>query len=486
MNINILAVIMSSIVLLSCSSLPEQKNNAGVKKIAKTQPNILFIMADDLGKEWVSLYGGTDVGMPNLNALASEGVILDNAYVNPQCTPTRMSLLTGQYPFRNGWVNHWDAPRWGHGYYDWKLNPSLGQVMKAAGYATAVAGKWQVNDFRLTPDAMEKHGFSDYLMWTGYESGKPESAERYWQPYLHSSEGSRIYENAFGEDLFTDFLIDFIEQEKSQPWFVYYPMVLPHVPFTTTPDDKTAKTDEEKFHAMVRYVDKVLGRFTNSLERSGQLDNTIIIWIGDNGSDPQVTGMLGGRKIKGAKAKTIEAGINVPAVISAPGLTKGTRLNSLIDVTDFFPTFVELAGGELPGNFTFDGVSFASLLTGKAKDSNRQWIMAMGGQNRAKVSSKGVENEYIFRDRVIRDKRYKLYMNASPKLGFEKLVDLATDPEEKINLIESKDAEIQAVLKRLSAVAESFPQHDNDPKYRRREKNSWDVEVSVKSIEWKK
>jgi arylsulfatase A-like enzyme len=141
-------------------------------------------MFDDMGKEWVSAYGSESISTPAIDALASDGMRFDNVWSNPQCTPTRLSLLTGQYPFRNGWVNHWDTPRWGHGYFDWRKYPSLAGTLKQAGYATVAAGKWQVNDFRIEPEAMKKHGFDSYAMWTGWEEGVEASAERYWDPYI--------------------------------------------------------------------------------------------------------------------------------------------------------------------------------------------------------------------------------------------------------------------------------------------------------------
>ena len=157
---------------------------SSVKKLfsASEKPNIVFIMIDDLGKEWIKCYGGEGIETPNIDKLAAGGMQFSNIYSMPQCTPTRACLMTGQYPYRNGWVNHWDVPRWGVGYFDWKNNPSVGRIMQSAGYKTAAAGKWQINDFRINPDAMEKHGFDDFCMWTGYETGNKASGERYWDP----------------------------------------------------------------------------------------------------------------------------------------------------------------------------------------------------------------------------------------------------------------------------------------------------------------
>ena len=107
-------------------------------KAREASPNIVLILIDDLGKEWISCYGAEDISTPNIDGLSEDGLLFNNAYCMPQCTPTRVTLLTGQYPFRHGWVNHWDVPRWGGGaHFDETVNPSLGMEMKKAGYATS-------------------------------------------------------------------------------------------------------------------------------------------------------------------------------------------------------------------------------------------------------------------------------------------------------------------------------------------------------------
>jgi len=179
-----------------------------------TKPNILFIMVDDLGKEWVSCYGAEDIETPNIDALAAGGLKFNNAYSMPQCMPSRVTLLTGKYPWRNGYVNHWDVPRWGVGYFDWKKkeNTTFARLMKDQGYTTCAAGKWQINDFRIEPQAMAKHGFDDWAMWTGYEGQNPTSAKRYQDPYINTPDGSKTYAGEFGPDIYADRLIDFMGQ----------------------------------------------------------------------------------------------------------------------------------------------------------------------------------------------------------------------------------------------------------------------------------
>ena len=449
------------------------------------RPNILLILVDDLGKEWVSAYGAEDIKTPNIDRLAATGMKFENAYVMPQCTPTRLSFMTGQYPYRHGWVNHWDVPRWGGGCsYDWNRNPSLARVIKDAGYATAIAGKWQVNDFRVQPNAMVDIGFDEYCMWTGGEGGNPPSDERFWDPYIHTKDGSRLREGAYGPDMFTDFLLEFIENNQDGPFFAYFPMVLTHTPFVTTPDDLNASTNLEKHKAMVRYTDKILGRFMEKLEDLGIRDNTIIVWTTDNGTTGEITGTQNGRSVKGEKSNPVEPGLCVPFIVSAPGLVpEGITTDGLTDVTDLLPTFAELAGGELQSGYEYDGVSIADHILGKADDTPREWILGMGGKNEAKLTDDGVENRFVFRDRVLREKRFKLYV--STKREAVKLVDVIADPKEANNLIDSRDPEAQAALERLSAIIPMFPERDNDPIYDPLPPQPWDVPITAKNEVWK-
>lgn len=233
------------------------------------RPNILFIMADDLGKEWISGYGAEDIETPNIDALINSGIKFNNVYAMPQCTPTRLTLLTGQYPYEHGWVNHWDVPRWGGGaHFDEKLNPCYPLKLKEAGYETCIAGKWQIDDFRVEPDALTKIGFDHFCMWTGGEGGNPPSNERYQDPYIFSKDGSKTYEGEFGPDIFKDFLIDFIEQKRDAPFFAFFPMTLPHTPFVNTPVE-SAEDNLGKHKAMIRYVDLITGEIVSALDKGG-------------------------------------------------------------------------------------------------------------------------------------------------------------------------------------------------------------------------
>lgn len=473
-------------LVISCGLFAASAACIALENQGDERPNILFILADDMGKEWVSSYGAQGIKTPSIDKLAAEGMRFNNAWSHPQCTPSRVSLITGQYPFRNGWVNHWDSPRWGQAYLDSEQNQSMAKVMQSAGYATVAAGKWQVNDFRIEPDAMTRHGFDGYAMWTGYESGNPASAERYWDPYIHTKDGSRTYQGQFGEDVFSNFILDFIEQKKDQPWFAYYAMNLPHGPLTTTPLKAEIQSQIEKHKAMVEYADFILARMLRELESMGERENTIIVWTTDNGTARNIVGDLNGRTVRGGKTLTTENGINSPFIVNGPGIVpSGVVTDALVDFTDILPTFAELAETKVPSSYTLDGQSFSSLILGQSKDSKRDYILSMGGKNEAEVSEQGVENKYVYRDRVVRDKQYKLFVKASPERGYEKLVNLHNDVEEKINLLDSKDPKVIAAKNALIKVVEGLPEKDNDPKYRRKEKLDWDIPASVESQIWK-
>lgn len=469
---NFLAAVGTSVAGLALPRITE-----AAKK--QNRPNILFIMVDDLGKEWISCYGAEDIETPNIDALAKTGMRFDNAYSMPQCTPSRATLLTGQYPWRTGWFNHWDMPRWGVGYFDWKLreNLTLARILKTAGYATAAAGKWQINDFRVTTDAMKKHGFDDRCMWTGYETGNPPSAERYWDAYINTPKGSKTYTGKFGPDIYTDYLINFITEHKNQPMMLYFPMALTHSPLTATPSEPDVEKPIEKHKAMVHYTDRIVGRLCKALDELRIRDRTIIIFTTDNGSASGLTGTFKGRRMPGGKVKKTENGVCAPFIVNCPSLVPhGVVTDALTDFTDLLPTFAELGGAKVPKDLQIDGVSITPLLLGKAKDSGRQWIMALG-HGPAGLDEKGVRGQVDYAERVIRDRHYKVWVSEQRKIM--QLHDLQTDPFEQNNLIASTKSEHLAAIKKFQAVVGTIPDKDARPKYTPRKANPWDKTLSA-------
>lgn len=437
------------------------------------RPNIVFIMVDDLGKEWLSAYGAEGIKTPNIDKLAGQGMQFENAYCMPQCTPTRVTLLTGQYPFRHGWTNHWDVPRWGAGaHFDPTMNPSYPLVLREAGYKTAAAGKWQIDDFRVEPKAMHEAGFDQWCMWTGYETGVKASAKRYADPYLAINGTSKTIEGEYGPDVYSGFLIDFIREHKDEPFFVYFPMALTHGPFDPTPDHPEPRDKTHAFRAMVQYTDKLVGRIAGELDTLGIREKTYLIFTTDNGSPGFMNRRLG-HEVRGAKAKMVEAGTAIPFIVTGPGVKPGVVTDALIDFTDIAPTFAALAGTALAKKHTYDGRSFAPLLMGQADDSPRDWVMSMGGHP-AKLRDGRVVPKESYDERVLRDKRYKVWVDGKGEMT--KLFDMQEDPWEKRNLIDPAPNKIEhaQAFAKFQAVLKTFPKEDAVPAYKKNPPREWD------------
>lgn len=462
-------VLACAIAMAACSFASGLTATDGMRP-PTDKPNILFILVDDLGKEWLSAYGSEEIRTPHVDRLAAGGLLFHNAYSMPQCTPSRVTLLTGQYPWRNGWCNHWDVPRWGAGcHFDWRHNITFARPLKQAGYATAAAGKWQINDFRVTPDAMRKHGFDEWCMWTGYESQNPPSAERYWDPYLNTPEGSKTYSGKFGCDVFVDFLVDFMTRHRNEPMLLYFPMALTHGPLVATPDDPDASGPLARHQAMVRYADAALGRLVTALDQLGIRNNTIVIWTTDNGSD-RMSARVNGRTVKGGKAQLTESGVCAPFIVNCPGLVQAGETDALTDFTDLLPTFCDLAGASPPEGVVLDGRSFAGVILGQHPEGPREWIMALG-RGPAALDTEGVHPAQRLTDRVVRDKRYKLFVLDGQPARF---VDLQADPDEQTNLLDSTESRLVTARQKLEAVIANCPEEDARPRYTPTPPRPWD------------
>lgn len=382
---------------------------------AKAQrPNVLLIMADDLGYECLGCYGGTSYKTPNLDKLARGGIRFTNCFSTPKCSPSRVTIMTGRYTFRT-------TTTWGH------LPPdeiTFGHVLGQAGYATALAGKWQMVLLRKNPGHVARSGFEQNCCWAWHEG------PRYWNPMIWQNGRLRgDVADRYGPDVYCEFLIELIERNRDKPWLAYYPMALCHFPKRDEPKGPSGRW--ETFAEMVSAMDKQAGKLVAALDRLKLRRKTLILFTADNGSPTSVVSRLGDRPIRGGKAKLTDAGTRVPLLANWPGTAPAGVVNDdLIDLSDFLPTLAELAGAKLPPGVTIDGRSFAPQLRGKPGKA-RDWVYT----------------EWQGKSWV-RDKRWKLY-------GSGKLIDMAADPTQQQPIQQADDtAESSAARKRLLAVFE--------------------------------
>ncbi len=383
---------------------------------AAQKPNIIFIMVDDMGRDWVSCYGAAHP-TPNVDRLAREGVRYETAWCTPICTPTRVTLLTGQYPFRHGWVQHYDVPRWGGAGLRPDRFTTFARVLRDAGYATAIGGKWQINHLGKQPGILKQHGFDEHCVWPGVEAGRPETNERFWDGFLVTN-GKRG-KVPYGPDAINRFLVDFMRRHKDRPFLVYYPMLLTHGPHTTTPlnREKAPEGKPALYAGNVTYMDHLVGKLVSAVDELGLKQRTLIVFTGDNGSASP--GSLQGEPYPKGKGREADWGVHVPFVVRAPFLNKGGIVSrDLVDFTDLYPTFLELAGVAPPKTLKLDGRSFAPSLRGSEDPyKKRSWVYSQIGKFRMiRDWTHIIDNKGAFHN-LLKDPRQERKVNPLDKIA---------------------------------------------------------------------
>lgn len=355
----------------------------------RSKPNLIVIMADDIGAGELGGYGHPAHRTPHLDRLGKTGVQFDTCYTAPVCHPTRFTLMTGQYGFRTGVLNfsgkRGGPPAKHAGADDIANHLTFAQPLKAAGYATALAGKWQLSGSH--PTVVRETGFDEYCIWGFREHYSEEDQakalaagidfrSRYWRPSIcQNGRWVPTGENDYGPDIFTNFLIDFLQRHRNEPFFLYLPMPLTHGPWLPTPNSfkpgmDRVKSNKANFRANVEYVDTLVGRIVRALDEAGVRDNTILFFTGDNGT--------GGE----GKSTATEKGARVPLIVNGPGLVPPRGVTpALADTSDIFPTLMEFAGAKIPPARVLDGRSLAPFLRGE-RDTTREWIFAYQADRR--------------------------------------------------------------------------------------------------------
>lgn len=387
----------TAFVAVACST-----SHAEAQPAESRSPNVVLIMADDLGFECIGANGCTSYRTPHLDKLAAGGARFEHCYIQPLCTPTRVQMMTGQYNVRN-YVRF--------GLLDPKQT-TFGHLFRRAGYATCIVGKWQLGqDFKL-PDHF---GFNEYCLWQ--LTRRP---GRYKNPGLEINGREHDYTNGgYGPELVCNYALDFISRSKDRPFFLYYPMILTHDPYNATPDSadyatapyegmkqnkgrgKPIDTPEDKqrhFGEMVEFMDKLVGRVVQRVAAEGLSDRTLIVFTGDNGTGKGTRTQMGDRTVVGGKGTPDESGMRVPLIVGGVGVKPGTVVRDLVDSTDFLPTVCDAAGVTIPNDLTIDGRSFWPQCRGET-GTPREWIYCWYARN----GGRQADAEFA------KNHRYKLY-----------------------------------------------------------------------------
>lgn len=423
-------------------------------------PNIVLIMADDMGKECLNCYGNIEYKTPNLDRLAAQGILFDRCFSQPLSTPSRVQLMTGKYNYRN--------------YEDFGfLNPNqvtFGKLMKDAGYTTCIAGKWQLNGLnRNNPgnqdtDRPFHFGFDEYCLWQLHHT-KPQG-ERYANPLI-TQNGKDLPRNpdAYGPDVFSDYICDFIRRNSGKPFFAYYPMALIHDPFVPTPDSPQWKNPDLRYKAdtsyvadMVAYVDKIVLKIENALKANGVWENTILIFTGDNGTGQPVYSKTIYGNIKGGKGTTLNTGNHVPMIITWPAKIKGSKVyKDPVGFADMLPTLAD-AGGIDPDSYSTDGKSFFSLLSKNKKPGQKEVFIhytPRWGDTNGKYGIKSSHSRWVMNG------EYKLYRDG-------RFYNTMIDPNEDnpLSVLTKKEQKIRNKYNTILQRNENeFPFHLNDKEF---------------------
>ena len=416
----------------------QQTPQAGQKARAPAPgraPNIIVILADDLGVETLGVYGGTSYETPELDRIAAEGMRFENGHSQPLCTPTRVKLMTGLHNYRNYREFMYLDP----------ADVTFAHMLAQAGYRTVISGKWQLtNNLYMVHEGAspQQAGFDEHRLWQLRREGR---GSRYWGPTLVTNDRKETWgEDVFGPDLTNDFVLDAIDEHAAadpatrRPLFIYYPMALPHDPFVVTPrlrdqppggrgstsgdapDGAAARasdtsSNQERFAGMVAYMDHLVGRVRAKLVEHGLERNTLVLFIGDNGTSTRIASVRDGREVRGGKGRSLQTGSHVPYLAWWPGTIPGGQTSeTLVDVGDVFPTLVEAAGAGLPPGLDLDGESLLPMLTGSGPAPDRDALF-IHYESRWYA---GPPARYAF------DERFKRYDDG-------RLFDLDADPNEQ-------------------------------------------------------
>ncbi|MFO1447765.1 MAG: sulfatase-like hydrolase/transferase [Opitutaceae bacterium] len=381
------------------------------------RPNFIFILADDFGVGEVSCYGADNYKTPNIDRLAREGMRYTHAYTVSLCGPSRAQILTGRYPFRTGATNQDATGRFTPG-----AEIMMPKVLSQTGYVSAAIGKW--GQLPLGP---AEFGFDHFLKFQG--SGAYWNTQAKARTYEVDGKKVPLHDQEYLPDVMHRTAVEFITRHREHPFYLYYSLSHVHTEILPTPD--STPDSKDLYSDNVRYLDKLVGRLLAELDRLKLREKTVIVFLGDNGTTNGRAdrATIGGRRLAGAKGSMLEGGGLVPMIVSWPGtIAAGSVCADLVDSTDFFPTFAELAGARLPDKTVIDGHSLAPQWHGE-KGQPRSWVF-----------------NQLARNWYVREAGWKLNQAGE-------LYDMSDAPfSEKLVAVGSNDPDALAARQRLQAT----------------------------------
>lgn len=406
------------------------------KSNLRAKPNIILIVADDVGYEIPNYTGGQSYSTPNLNYIASNGIQFNYAFSHPDGFPSRLAAMTGKYSFRN--------------YIDWGILPpgghNISNMLHDAGYSTCFVGKWQ-NDGG--DQAIREAGFDMYRVFLPFSNPSNQFKGRYKSPIIYENGAylpDSVTAGRYSEDMYVSYLNRFIDKNLSKPFFAIYSMPLVQKPWVPTPNDPEyatwdpkydeVRSDLKYFPSMVNYMDKKIGDILHHLQAKKIINNTLILFTTDNATNVNIYSMWRDSLVRGLKNGTILWSTRVPLVAYWPqGIQPNQSTSTLVDFTDFLPTFADVARIPVPNNYgVLDGKSFYDNLTGKT-GIDRTWSFCHWDND---------PNDNKQPIRYINDTMYKLY-DEPP--NYPRFYNMQIDQFELFPIPKSKQTEAEKQIR---------------------------------------
>jgi arylsulfatase A-like enzyme len=408
------------------------------------KPNIIFILTDDQGYGDLSCHGNPVLKTPNMDRLHDEGVRFSRFYVSPTCSPTRSALMTGRHPFKNG-VTHtiYERERLTLG------AKTIADVLKTAGYTTGVFGKWHLGDEdEYQPD---KRGFDEVFIHGGGGIGQTYEGScgdvpgnTYFDPVIKHN-GRFVKTDGYCTDVFFTQAMKWMGSVKGKkPFFAYLATNAPHTPLQVRPEDEAlyaGQVDDRiaKFFGMIANIDDNIGRLLAQLEAWGIEDNTLIVFMTDNGATEAVRFYNAG--MRGRKGMTLHGGTRAASFWRWPGTLQPGTVDKLCAHYDVYPTLAELAGATMPEDHARDGISLVPLLKGTSSTWPDRTIVAQVGRwpkGSPPVKERAASVKWRDWNLVYRKGAWKLY-------------NLADDPGERNNVVNVRPEIVASLQKRYDA-----------------------------------